>query len=63
MKWIVGLLAVAVASTAAAFARRGRQEHLRVARATLNRWEDEGGAVPADEGRTAAQTRAGPLSA
>jgi len=46
----VGMLAVAVIAAGAAFDRRlrGRARSARLARPEINRWEDEGGAIPLD---------------
>ncbi len=60
MSRFVSLLAIALVSAGAAYDRRRRRERIRVARPEINRWEEEGGAVPLEHGRTAAQTRAGP---
>jgi hypothetical protein len=42
----VSLLAVAVISAGVALDRRRRRQRIRLARPEINRWEDEGGAVP-----------------
>ncbi len=62
-----GLLAIAVTAVAAlfvaagtAFDRHRRRERPRLARPEINRWEEEGGAIPTDSRHTAAQTRSEP---
>ncbi len=63
MSRIVSLLAIAVVSAGTAFDRR-RRERIRLARPGINRWEEEeGGAVPIERTRTAAQTRIRPQTA
>lgn len=56
MGWIIGVLAVGVVALGAGYDRRRQRERLRVARPEINRWEEEGGAVPTDSGQTAAQS-------
>ena len=46
MSRLVGLLAIAVVSAGIAFDRRRRHERARLTRPEINRWEDEGGAIP-----------------
>jgi hypothetical protein len=42
----VSLLAIALICAGAAFDRQRRRERVRLARPEINRWEDEGGAIP-----------------
>jgi hypothetical protein len=56
MNWLVGLLIIGAVSAGVSYDRRRRYERERLPRPDVNRWEDEGGAVPGAEGRTAAQT-------
>jgi len=51
------LLAIAALSAGLAYDRRRRRERIRLARPEINRWEEEGGAVPVEADRTAAQTQ------
>lgn len=53
MLWIAATVAMATLWAGAAFDRRRRREHRRLARPEIERWE-EGGAVPTGAGRTAA---------
>jgi len=57
MNRVVGLLAIAAVSAGLAYDRRRRRERIRLARPEINRWEEEGGAVPVEADRTAAQTQ------
>jgi hypothetical protein len=57
----MGLLATAVVCAGAAFDRRRRRERNRLARPEIQRWEDEGGAIPKESG-TPAETTAVPLT-
>jgi hypothetical protein len=57
-----GVLAIAglvVVAAGAAFDRRRRREKGRLARPEINRWEEEGGAIPTESEHIAAQTRSG----
>lgn len=45
MGWFVGLLAIAVVALGAGYDRR-RRERASVSRPDIERWEDEGGALP-----------------
>lgn len=56
MNWKIGLLSVGVLVLGAALDRRRRQERQRLPRPDIERWEEEGGAVPTSDDRTAAQT-------
>lgn len=62
MNWKIGLLSVGVLALGAALDRRRRQERQRLPRPDIERWEEEGGAVPTSEDRTAAQTATVPPS-
>jgi hypothetical protein len=57
MNWLVGLLIIGAVAAGASHDRRRRRERERLPRPEVNRWEEEGGAVPVTEGRTAAQTQ------
>lgn len=46
MSRLVGLLAIAVIAAGISFDRRRRRERTRLTRPEINRWEDEGGAIP-----------------
>lgn len=46
MSRLVGLLAIAVVAAGINFDRRRRRERSRLTRPEINRWEDEGGAIP-----------------
>lgn len=46
MSRLVGLLAIAVIAAGITFDRRRRRERTRLTRPEINRWEDEGGAIP-----------------
>ena len=56
MNWLVGLLVIGTVAAGVSHDRRRRLERERLPRPEVNRWEDEGGAVPVSEGRTASQT-------
>jgi hypothetical protein len=56
MGWFIGVLAVGVVALGAGYDRRRQRERSRLARPEINRWEEEGGAVPGDSGPAAAQT-------
>ena len=45
----VGVLAIAVISAGAAMDRRRRRARASLARPEINRWEDEGGAIPSED--------------
>ena len=49
MGWFIGVLAVGVVALGAGYDRKRQRERLRVARPEINRWEEEGGAVPTVE--------------
>jgi len=55
MNWLIGILAMGAVAAGHALDRSRRQERRRVTRPEINRWEEEGGAVPVSTGRTAAQ--------
>jgi hypothetical protein len=46
MSRLVGLLAIAVVAAGIGIDRRRRRERTRLTRREINRWEDEGGAIP-----------------
>lgn len=47
MRWFIGFLAIGVAAWGAGYDRRRQRERgRRVPRPEINRWEEEGGAVP-----------------
>jgi len=50
------VVAIGVIAMGVALDRRRQQEQSRLPRPEINRWEDEGGAVPISSSRTAAQT-------
>lgn len=58
MNWLVGLLVIGAVAAGVSHDRNRRRRRERVPRQDVNRWEDEGGAVPVDNDRTAAQTAA-----
>jgi hypothetical protein len=55
MGWIISFLAIGLVALGAGFDRRRQRERARVARPEIHRWEEEGGAVPADAGHPAAE--------
>jgi hypothetical protein len=57
MNWMIGILALgAVAAGRALDDQRRRQRH-RIPRPEINRWEEEGGAVPASRAPNGASKR------
>jgi hypothetical protein len=56
MGWFISFLAIGVVALGARYDRRRQRERSRVARPEINRWEEEGGAVPTDSGRPEAAT-------
>jgi hypothetical protein len=54
MNWMIGILAIGV--VAAGHALDDHRRRKRAPRPEINRWEEEGGAVPVSTERTAAQT-------
>jgi hypothetical protein len=56
MGWFISFLAIGVIALGAGYDRRRLRERSRVARPEIQRWEEEGGAVPTESSRTAAQT-------
>jgi hypothetical protein len=58
MGWFIGFLAIGLVALGAGYDRRRQRELLRLTRPEINRWEEEGGAVPTDtpESKPAAQT-------
>jgi hypothetical protein len=56
MGWFIGVLAVGVVALGAGYDRRRQRERSRLTRPEINRWEEEGGAVPTDSGRTPPHT-------
>jgi hypothetical protein len=55
MKALIGLLMVGAVALGISLDRRKRGERGRVSRPDINRWEEEGGAVPVSGQQTAAQ--------
>jgi len=49
MGWFIGVLAIGVVALGAGYDRKRQRERARVPRPELNRWEEEGGAVPTVE--------------
>ena len=56
MNLIIGLLAMGAVALGHALDDHRRHSRRKVPRPEINRWEEEGGAVPVSTGRTAAQT-------
>ena len=56
MNWAIGLLSIGAVILGATLDRRRQRERQRLPRQDLHRWEEEGGAVPVNPVRTAAQT-------
>jgi hypothetical protein len=48
MGWFIGFLAIGLVALGAGYDRRRQRELSRLTRPEINRWEEEGGAVPAD---------------
>jgi hypothetical protein len=57
MNWTIGLLAIGALLFGTQLDRRRQRERQRLPRPEIQRWEEEGGAVPVSTGRTAAQTQ------
>lgn len=49
MGWFIGVLAVGVVALGAGYDRKRQRERFRVSRPEINRWEEEGGAIPTVE--------------
>jgi len=49
MEWFIGVLAVGVVALGAGYDRKRQRERIRVSRPEINRWEEEGGAIPTVE--------------
>jgi hypothetical protein len=49
MGWFIGVLAVGVVALGAGYDRKRQRERSKVPRPEINRWEEEGGAVPTVE--------------
>jgi hypothetical protein len=49
MGWLIGVLAVGIVALGAGYDRKRQWERSRVSRPEINRWEEEGGAVPTVE--------------
>jgi hypothetical protein len=62
MNWTIGLLSIGAVILGTQLDRRRQRERQRLPRPEIHRWEEEGGAVPASHGRTAAQTQAEPAT-
>jgi hypothetical protein len=60
MIWAIGFLSIGALVLGASLDRRRQRERQRLPRPEINRWEEEGGAVPVSEERTAAQTATAP---
>jgi hypothetical protein len=56
MGWLISFLAIGVIALGAGYDRRRQRERSKVARPEIERWEEEGGAVPTESDRPAAQT-------
>ena len=56
MGWFIGVLAVGVVALGAGYDRKRQRERSRVSRPEIHRWEEEGGAVPTDSAKPAAQS-------
>jgi hypothetical protein len=56
MNWMIGILAIGAVAAGHALDDNRRRQRRKVPRPEINRWEEEGGAVPVSTGRTAAQT-------
>ena len=56
MNMLIGILALGAVAAGHALDKNRHQMRRRVPRPEINRWEDEGGAVPVSPRRTAAQT-------
>lgn len=61
MNILIGILALGAVAAGHALDKNRHQIRRRVPRPEINRWEDEGGAVPVSPQRTAAQTASGPV--
>jgi hypothetical protein len=46
MGWFISFMAIGLVALGAGFDRRRQRERSRVARPEIDRWEEEGGAVP-----------------
>lgn len=46
MGWIISFLAIGVVALGAAYDRRRQRERSSLSRSQMQRWEDEGGALP-----------------
>ena len=58
MNWTIGLLSVGAVILGTTLDRRRQWERQRLPRPEIHRWEEEGGAVPVGEAKTASQTKA-----
>jgi hypothetical protein len=56
MTWLIGFLAIGAVAAGHALDKDRHLARRRVPRPEINRWEEEGGAVPVTPQRTAAQT-------
>jgi hypothetical protein len=56
MNWLIGILAIGAVATGHALDKDRQRTRRKVPRPEINRWEEEGGAVPVSPQRTAAQT-------
>jgi hypothetical protein len=56
MNWAIGLLSIGAVILGTSLDRRRLRERQRLPRPEIQRWEEEGGAVPVGRARTAAQT-------
>jgi hypothetical protein len=56
MGWFIGILAVGIVALGAGYDRKRQRKRSRVSRPEINRWEEEGGALPADAPHATAQT-------
>jgi hypothetical protein len=49
MEWFIGILAAGVVALGAGYDRKRQRERSTLSRPEINRWEEEGGAVPTVE--------------
>jgi hypothetical protein len=56
MNWAIGLLSIGAVLLGTSLDRRRQRARQRLPRPEIDRWEEEGGAVPVSGSRTAAQT-------
>jgi hypothetical protein len=49
MGWFIGVLAVGVVALGAGYDRKRQRQRTRLSRPEINRWEEDGGAIPTVE--------------